>query len=74
MRRPKPIEPAATVVTARQAALQSLGFKPTTRGWEKSLSTDGGGDVGGRVTFGFDNTTEAGRAQNRRVTIIVSAV
>lgn len=52
---PKPVEPAAPVVTARQAALQSLGFKPTTRGWEKSLSTDGGGEVGGRVTFGFDS-------------------
>jgi outer membrane protein OmpA-like peptidoglycan-associated protein len=51
---PKPVEPAAPVITARQAALQSLGFKPTTRGWEKSLSTDGG-EVGGRVTFGFDS-------------------
>lgn len=60
---PKPVEPAAPVITARQAALQSLGFKPTTRGWEKSLSTDGGGEVGGRVTFGFDSDklTDEGR-------------
>ncbi|USX18300.1 OmpA family protein [Oxalobacteraceae bacterium OTU3REALA1] len=52
---PKPVQPPAPVISARQAALQSLGFKPTTRGWEKSLSTDGGGEVGGRVTFGFDS-------------------
>nr|WP_315399050.1 OmpA family protein [uncultured Duganella sp.] len=52
---PEPVQPTAPSVAPRQAALQSLGFKPTPRGWEKSLSTDGGGDVGGRVTFAFDS-------------------
>ena len=51
----KPAEPAAPAITPRQAALQSQGFKRTARGWEKSLSTDGGAEVGGRVTFGFDS-------------------
>ena len=72
---PAPAPPAAPVVTARQAALQSLGFKPTARGWEKSLSTDGGGEVGGRVTFGFDSdklTDEGIRDIRATATVLLS--